>query len=52
MDRLFSKELPSRKAHKIVMEEIERDQATFRQNVEGSGLGLDKGEKPSHLEEV
>lgn len=55
MDRLFSRELTPRKAHKIVMKELHEDEELFRQNVEGSGLGLSKeelGEKAAHVEIV
>ncbi|TVY56289.1 Quinate permease [Lachnellula suecica] len=54
MDRLFSKDLQPRKAHKIVMRELKEDEEVFRHNVEGSGLGLSKDgvEKSAHLEEV
>jgi hypothetical protein len=55
MDRLFSKELQPRKAHKIVMKELHDDEEIFRKNVEGSGLGLGKdelGEKSAHVEVV
>jgi len=55
MDRLFSKELPARRAHKIVMEELKVDEEVFRHNVKGSGIGLDKDEVPvrgEHIEEV
>lgn len=55
MDRLFSKELQPRKAHKIVMKELHEDEEIFRHNVEGSGIGLSKEglrEKSAHVEEV
>jgi hypothetical protein len=55
MDRLFSKELTPRKAHKIVMQELQEDEQVFRKNIEGSGLGLSKeelGEKAAHVEIV
>jgi len=55
MDRLFSKELTPRKAHKIVMAELREDEESFRHNVEGSGIGLDKAdlrEKAAHVEVV
>jgi hypothetical protein len=55
MDRLFSKKLVPRRAHKIVMQELVEDEESFRKNVEGSGLGLDKdemGEKKVHVEVV
>jgi hypothetical protein len=55
MDRLFSKELSPRRAHKIVMAELAEDEESFRKNVEGSGLGLEKdelGEKKAHVEVV
>jgi len=55
MDRLFSKELKPWNAHKIVMQELQEDEVAFRQNVEGSGLGLSKeeiGEKATHFETV
>jgi sugar porter (SP) family MFS transporter len=55
MDRLFSKDLVPRKAHKIVMKELHEDEEAFRHNFEGSGISLDKeqlGEKVSHVEMV
>lgn len=55
MDRLFSKDLTPRKAHKIVMQDLRDDEEQFRHNVEGSGIGLDKeelGEKSAHVEAV
>jgi len=55
MDRLFSRELTPRKAHRIVMKELHADEELFRRNVEGSGLGLSKGElgeKAAHVEIV
>jgi hypothetical protein len=55
MDRLFSKDLTPRKAHSIVMLELRADEESFRRNVEGSGIGLDKdefGEKSAHVEAV
>jgi len=54
MDRLFSKDLKPRNAHKVVMIELREDEEKFRHNVEGSGIGLDKdelGEKAAHVEE-
>jgi sugar porter (SP) family MFS transporter len=54
MDRLFSKDLKPRNAHKVVMIELREDEEQFRHNVEGSGIGLDKdemGEKAAHVEE-
>lgn len=54
MDRLFSKELKARHAHKIVMAELVEDEELFRANVEGSGIKLDKdgNEKAAHVEVV
>lgn len=55
MDRLFSKDLKPRHAHKIVLAELKEDEEQFRHNVQGSGIGLDKdemGEKTGHLETV
>jgi len=55
MDRLFDRSLPPYKAHGIVMAEIREDEAAFRHNAEGSGLGISKdslGEKAAHLESV
>ncbi|TVY30333.1 Quinate permease [Lachnellula hyalina] len=54
MDILFSKELQPRIAHKIVMKQLHDDEEAFRRNVEGSGLGLEKGSKENlaHIEEV
>ncbi|KAA8569796.1 hypothetical protein EYC84_002139 [Monilinia fructicola] len=42
MDRLFSRELKARHAHSIVLRELKDDEESFRRNVEGSGIGLDK----------
>ncbi|KAG4025167.1 hypothetical protein MFRU_064g00040 [Monilinia fructicola] len=52
MDRLFSRELKARHAHSIVLRELKDDEESFRRNVEGSGIGLDKegNEKSSHVE--
>jgi hypothetical protein len=44
MDRLFSKELVSQRAQKIVMQEFAEGEESFRSNVEGSGLGFGKDE--------
>jgi len=55
MDRLFSKDLLARNAHGIVMQELKTDEELFRRNVEGSGIGLEKGdlgEKATHYEVV
>ncbi|KAF7956197.1 hypothetical protein EAE96_005117 [Botrytis aclada] len=54
MDRLFSSELKARHAHGIVLRELKKDEETFRRNVEGSGIGLDKegNEKSAHVEVV
>ena len=55
MDRLFSKDMTPRKAHAIVMLELRSDEESFRRNVEGSGIGLDKdefGEKGAHVEAI
>ncbi|QSZ32266.1 hypothetical protein DSL72_001840 [Monilinia vaccinii-corymbosi] len=54
MDRLFSRELKARHAHRIVMQELTADEEAFRRNVEGSGLGLDKdgNERGAHVEVV
>ena len=55
MDRLFSKDLKARNAHKIVMVELREDEEQFRHNVKGSGIGLEKeemGEKAAHLEQT
>lgn len=54
MDRLFSSELKVRLAHGIVLKELKDDEEAFRRNVEGSGIGLDKGgnEKSAHVEVV
>jgi hypothetical protein len=55
MDRLFSKDLQPRNAHKVVMQELREDEEQFRHNAEGSGIGLDKddlGEKSAHVESV
>jgi sugar porter (SP) family MFS transporter len=54
MDRLFSKDLKARQAHKIVMAELAEDEEQFRANVEGSGMKLEKdeSEKAAHVEVV
>ncbi|PQE24315.1 quinate permease protein [Rutstroemia sp. NJR-2017a BVV2] len=54
MDRLFSKDLKARHAHKIVMAELAEDEELFRANVEGSGMKLEKdgSEKAAHVEVV
>jgi len=55
MDRLFSKDLTPRKAHAIVMAELQEDEIAFRHNVQGSGIALDKeeySEKSAHVEAV
>lgn len=55
MDRLFSKDLQPRKAHKIVLQDLKEDEEQFRRNAEGAGIGLDKdemGEKVGHVEVV
>ena len=55
MDRLFSKDLTPRKAHAIVMAELQEDEIAFRHNIQGSGIGLDKeeyNEKSAHVEAV
>jgi hypothetical protein len=57
MDRLFSKELVPRRAHAVVMRELSSDQEMFRNNILGSGLGLNKDDeggmgKAGHLEKV
>lgn len=51
MDRLFSKNLTPRKAHKIVLEELRRDEEEFRHNIEGSEFTIAK-EKAAHIEEA
>lgn len=51
MDRLFSRELPARKAHAIVLEELAADEAQFRHNVDGSDITIHK-EKADHFEEM
>ncbi|KAK0111493.1 hypothetical protein ONS95_001848 [Cadophora gregata] len=55
MDRLFSKDLKPRHAHRIVLVELKEDEEQFRHNVAGSGIGLNKDEmveKAGHLETV
>jgi hypothetical protein len=55
MDRLFSKDLKPRHAHKVVMIELREDEEAFRNNVDGSELKLDKddvAEKAAHYETV
>jgi hypothetical protein len=54
LDRLFSKDLTPRHAHKVVIE-LREDEEAFRNNVDGSGLKLDKdgvAEKAPHYETV
>jgi sugar porter (SP) family MFS transporter len=50
MDRLFDRQMVPRHAHKIVMAEVQAEEAEFRHNVEGSDLTITK-EKPQHVEE-
>jgi hypothetical protein len=53
MDRLFDRSLTPRKAHAIVMKEIQADEAEFRHNVEGSGFSIGKeGAEESRIESV
>ncbi|TGO89715.1 hypothetical protein BPOR_0097g00190 [Botrytis porri] len=54
MDRLFSSEMKARHAHAVVLRELKEDEETFRRNVEGSGIGLDKdgNGKGAHVEVV
>ncbi|KKY15792.1 putative quinate permease [Phaeomoniella chlamydospora] len=55
MDRLFARELPARKVHQIVFEELRRDEEEFRGNAEGAGLSASKeeyAEKGAHFESV
>lgn len=47
MNRLFSRELPARKAHKIVMGEIAEAEAALRVDLEEKD-----GEKSSHIEKM
>lgn len=52
MDRLFSKDLEPRRAHKIVMAELATDVEQFRQNLEGSNIDTMKDKGITHVEEV
>jgi hypothetical protein len=52
MDRLFSKDLEPRKAHKVVMAELENEVEQFRQNLEGSNIDIMKDKGITHVEEV
>lgn len=52
MDRLFSKDLKPRRAHKVVMEELANDVEQFRQNVEGSNIDIMKDKGIAHVEDV
>ena len=55
MDRLFDRSLPARKAHKVVMAELIREDEEFRQNADGAGLTAMKEEilgKGAHVEEI
>ncbi|KIW08182.1 uncharacterized protein PV09_01113 [Verruconis gallopava] len=52
MDRLFQVH-PVRKAHKIVMEELIREEESFRHDAEGAGLEIAKEHlKAAHVEKV
>jgi sugar porter (SP) family MFS transporter len=51
MDRLFSKKLVPRHAHKVVMRELATDEELFRHNIEGNEIGLEK-EGVAHVEVV
>lgn len=50
MDRLFSKDLKPRKAHRVVMAELIADEEQFRQNIKGSDFTIIK-EKEMQVEE-
>ena len=52
MDRLFSKDLTPRNAHKTVMAELAIDVEQFRQNMEGSNFDIMKDKAIAHVEEV
>lgn len=52
MDRLFSKDLEPRKAHKVVMAELANDVEQFRQNLEGSNIDIMKDKGITHVEQV
>jgi hypothetical protein len=49
MDRLF--ELPPRKAHHIVLEELQRMEEEFRANADGGGISVAK-ENVEYVEKV
>jgi hypothetical protein len=52
MDRLFEIK-PVRKAHKIVVNELAREEESFRQDAEGAGLEVAKEHlKATHVEKV
>jgi len=52
MDRLFHTK-PVRKAHQIVIEELAREDASFRQDAEGAGLDVAKDHfRSSHVEKT
>lgn len=54
MDGLFEKGLPARKAHVVVMEQLKKNEAEYRHNLEGSGIQVrvekQSSEKAEHLE--
>ncbi|RDW64051.1 hypothetical protein BP5796_10553 [Coleophoma crateriformis] len=52
MDRLFAREMPPYKAHRLLMRELMDDEETFRANVKGSGINLDKDERAEQIEKV
>lgn len=49
MDRLFSRDMKPRHANKKIMAELQRDEAEFRHNIEGSDITIMK-EKTAHVE--
>lgn len=52
MDRLFARDMPPHKAHRMIMQELMADEEAFRANVKGSGINLDKDERAEQVETV
>ena len=52
MDRLFDRSLQPRKAHRIVLGQLQEEEEVFRHNVKGSDFSLDKDSKAQHIEET
>jgi len=51
MDRLFDRQLPARRANEVVMAEIQENEEQFRQDIQRSGININK-EQVEHLENV